>query len=403
LRPTRTIALAAAAAFAFGGCLGGEERSTRIEGQTALVYSSLPRAGFSGDAARAVRAGQRLALQDACGRAGRLAVRLVELHSSEPDERLWDPDHVSANAERAADDPRAIAYLGELDFGGSAVSVPITNDAGLLQVSPADGLTSLTRTPHGRPRAGPDRYYPADERSFVRLVPPDELQAEVLLGRLRDAGARRIAVLFDSDIHSRELGGELLALARRDGPEPVAAEEYRGGVEEIPDVVRAIAEERPDALAYAGIASGGTGRILAAIDRTMPGVPVHSTSGLLSRDPAAPIPVAPASVTALGAIPPAGELPPEGRRLLARLRLTQGAQVARPEAVYGYESMRLVLDAIRAGGADRVRVRRAGLEIRERRSPLGDYRIRATGEIENARFALHELREGTFQYERMVE
>jgi ABC-type branched-subunit amino acid transport system substrate-binding protein len=61
---------------------------------------------------------------------------------------------VSANAKRAAEDPKAIAYLGELAYGASAISVPVTNDAQLLQVSPTDTLTSLTQSPIGRPRAG---------------------------------------------------------------------------------------------------------------------------------------------------------------------------------------------------------------------------------------------------------
>ena len=391
-------------AIALGGCLGGEERSTRIEGGKVSVYSSLPRHGVSAAAAEAVAAGQRLALEEAGGRAGDLEIELVELDSSEPDELLWDPDVVSMNAQEAADDPRAIAYIGELDYGASAVSVPITNDAGLLQVSPLDGLTSLTRAPLGRPRAGPERYYPEDERSFLRLVPPDELMAEALVARVRESGARRAAVLFDGEIHSRELGGILHALARRDGPQPVEIEEYRGRVDEIPDVVRDVAEDRPGVVLYAGIAGPGTGRILAQIDRELPGVPVYATAGMLARDPEVPIPAAPASVDALTPVPPAGELSREGRQLLARLRETRGPAVARPEALYGYEAMRLVLDAIRVAGADRARVTDAALRIRERRdSPLGTYRIRATGEVETTRFALHALRDGRFTFERMLE
>ena len=58
---------------------------------------------------------------------------------------------MNANADRAVEDPRAIAYLGELGFGGSAVSLPVTNAGRMLQVSPTDGLTSLTRSrPDGR-------------------------------------------------------------------------------------------------------------------------------------------------------------------------------------------------------------------------------------------------------------
>jgi branched-chain amino acid transport system substrate-binding protein len=403
LARTTTIALALLA-FVTSGCLGGEERSTRIQGDTVTVYSSLPRHGVSAAAARAVTAGQRLALEEAGGRAGDLDVRLVELDSAEPGERLWDPDVVSMNAKQAADDLRAIAYIGELDYGASAVSVPITNEAGVLQVSPADGLTSLTHTPLGRPRAGPERYYPEDERSFVRLVAADELVAETLMSRVRETGADTVAVLYDGEIHSRELGGILHALARRDGPSPVEAKEYRGRVDEIPDVVRDIAEDRPELLLYAGIAGPGTGRILAQIDRALPGVPVYSTYGLLARDPEVPIPAAPASVNAVGSIRPASELPVEGRRVLARLRETDGADVARPEALYGYEAMRLVLDAIRVAGADRARVIDEALRIRERRhSPLGAYRVRATGEVETSSFALYALRDGRFTFERMLE
>jgi branched-chain amino acid transport system substrate-binding protein len=392
-----------AIAATLGGCLGGDDRTSRIEGGSVTVYTSLPYHGASGDAARATAAGERLALEDAGGRAGRLEVKLVQLDSSEPGERLWDPDLVSANAERAVDDPRAIAYVGELDYGASAVSVPITNDAGLLQVSPADGLTSLTRTPPGRSRAGPERYYPEDVRSFLRLVPADEFQAEALMAQVREDGAGSVALLNDSEIHSRELAGVLAALARRDGPDLVEAEEYRGRVDEIPDLIRDLSDEDPEAVVYAGIAGPGTGRILAQIDRALPGVPVYGTTGMLARDPAVPIPAAPPTVHALASTPPVSELTAAGRRLLVRVRRTHGQRAARPEAVYGYEAMRLVLDAIRAAGADRARVMREALRARERDSRLGTYRVRGTGEVEPDRFALYALRDGMFQFERMLE
>ena len=157
--------------------------------------------------AAAVAAGERLALADAGHRAGALRVRLRRLDSTDPGDRLWDPDRVSANAEQAADDETSIAYIGEHDYGASAVSVPITNDAGILQVSPSDGLTSLTRSLPGRPRAGPERYYPTGERSFLRLVPNDLLQVEVLLEQVRARGARRLALVFDEEIYGRELAG----------------------------------------------------------------------------------------------------------------------------------------------------------------------------------------------------
>jgi branched-chain amino acid transport system substrate-binding protein len=391
------------AAFALGGCLGRGDRrdeSTRISGGTVTVYTSLPRHGVSHAAGAAVGAGQRLALADAGGRAGGLRVRLVALDSTEPGERLWDPGQVNANAERAADDDTTIAYLGELDYGASAVSVPVTNDAGILQVSAGDGLTSLTLEPPGRPRAGPARYYPTGVRNFLRLVPNDLLQAETMLEQIRAGGAERLAVVFDQEIYGRELAGEIVARARRDGPEPVGTEEYTGRVEDIPDLARSLAEGRPEAVVFAGVAGPGIGRLLAAIDADMPGVPVYATSGMLVRD--RPIPAAPWSVEAYAPFRPASELPRWGRRVLRRLRAREGRYVARPEAVYGYETMRLVLDAIADAGPDRRRVIAAALAIRSRRSPLDTYGVRATGDVDEERFALYSLQNGRFEFERIV-
>ena len=123
-------------------------------------------------AAEQVLAGERRALAERHGRAGGLRIRLRELPATDERDHPWDPALVAANAQRAADDPTAMAYLGELDYGATAVSLPITNNAGLLQVSPSDGLTSLlqraARAPARRTRALlPDRT----GRSFVRIGP----------------------------------------------------------------------------------------------------------------------------------------------------------------------------------------------------------------------------------------
>ena len=50
------------------GCLGSEERSSRVKGDTLIVYSSLPATGVSSPAARAMGRGERLALSEAGGR-----------------------------------------------------------------------------------------------------------------------------------------------------------------------------------------------------------------------------------------------------------------------------------------------------------------------------------------------
>jgi branched-chain amino acid transport system substrate-binding protein len=356
-------ALLCACALGVAGCLGddGDDEPTRIQGDTATVYSSAPRHGVSAAAARAVLAGERRALAEAGGRAGGLRIRLRELPTTEDElDHPWDPAMVSTNAHRAADDPSAIAYLGELDYGASAVSLPITNDAGLLQVSPGDGLTSLKQRPPGRPRAGPERYYPSDERSFVRVGPSDLDEAKWLVERVRAGGAERLALVSDREIYGRELAGQIVALTRREGLETVAFEEYRGRLDEILDIARELGDARPDAVIHVGVAGRGTGQLLREIDAQLPAVPLFATSGVLADPDGLAVPAGAARIEAVG-------------------------PAVSPERA-GYEAMRLVLDSVDEGRRDRRRVIAAALRLAPRVAAdrLALYRPGADGRLERA-------------------
>jgi branched-chain amino acid transport system substrate-binding protein len=337
----KLLALLSAAAGTLTGCLGNgaADEPHRIEGDTATVYSSIPRRGASADTAAEVLAGERRALADRRGRAGGLRIRLRRLPATDDREHPWEPDLVAENAHRAADDPTAIAYLGELDYGATAISLPITNDAGLLQVSPSDGLTSLTQRAPGRPRAGPERYYPTDRRSFVRVGPTDLDEAEAIVARLRSARATTFGLVYDREIYGRELAAEVVDRARRAGIRAVASEEYRGDVDDIPDIARRLTEGRPDAVVQLCVAGRGTIPLLVAIDAALPGVPVYASSGILAL-PELALPAAPAQIEAVG---PA---------------------ISAERA--GYKAMRLVLDAVAEGRRERRRVVSAGLRLGRR-------------------------------------
>src|SRR5881392_1217945 len=129
--PGRATALALVAVALLPGCGSGHRKDDRARGSTLTIYTSLPRHGVSASAGEAVAAGERLALADARAQAGGRRLRLLELDDSNPKKGVtWDPAAVEENAKRAARDPSTIAYIGELDFGGSAISVPVTNAKG---------------------------------------------------------------------------------------------------------------------------------------------------------------------------------------------------------------------------------------------------------------------------------
>ena len=392
------LASVVAGAALLSGCGAGEEDgSGRIASRTLTIYSSLPSHGASAHAGRSVLAGEQRALEQAGSRAGGRRVRLVRMSSTRPGDQVWDPGMVNSNAERAGEDPSAIAYLGELDLGGSAVSLPVTNRAGLLQVSPADGLTSLTRTPPGRPRAGPERYYPHRLRSFLRLVPSDLVLADRLVSLLRRRGLERTALVHGDGIAERELAA-VLASRLRDAGIPLAFVEPLRDVGSVSGLVERLDASRPDSIVQVGAAGPATAALLTALGRRLPAVPVLGATGLtvpgLIGDPA------PRDIRALTPIVPTEAQPARGRRLLRTLQRERGTAVG-PEALLGYAAMQLVLGAIDRAGPDRRAVVKDVLTPGTRQSVFGPISIRRSGDISGP-LALLRLSGGRASVERLL-
>ena len=359
-----------------------------VRGDTLTVYSSFPRHGTSAAAGEAALAGAQRALRAAGGRAGGRRIRLVGLAATRPGDRRWDPGTVKANAERARDDPSAIAYLGELDLGGSAVSLPVTNGADLLQVSPTDGLTSLTRTPPGRPRAGPERYYPRGMRTFARLVPSDLVVAERLAALLGRRGGP-VAMLVGEGFADRELAAVLLNRLRGKGAGPALVETLRDDVDAVPGLVEDLVAARARTVAVISERAPVAAATLAALGRRRPDVRVLGTSGAL--ESAAVAAARPREVLGVTQLLPTRAQPPAGRRLVADIARERG-RPERPEALYGFEAMRLVLRAIGEAGPDRRAVIRAATTTARRRTALGPVALDGAGDARPRRVALIRLR-----------
>src|SRR3954453_22972743 len=154
-------------------------------------YVSLPLTGPQGGSGRDAADGARLALEEAEGRAGSIQVRAVYLDDAKG--RIWDPVAVGANARRAVQDSSAAAYIGELDSEPTRASVPITNDAGLVQVSPGAGGVDLTQPAAGYPDS-PDRYRPSGAPNFARTVPADDVVVDAAANWASELGATSAAV-----------------------------------------------------------------------------------------------------------------------------------------------------------------------------------------------------------------
>jgi branched-chain amino acid transport system substrate-binding protein len=190
------------------GC--GDEDSGR-DGGTVYVYVSVPLTGERAAEGRAVVAGAREALADAGGRAGGFEVRGVYMDDTGGAGR-WDMATTGENARRAVEDASAVGYIGDLDSGATRISLPITNQADLVQVSPGSTAPDLTRRVSAE--LEPGRYRPSDEQTFARLVPAGEA-VPVCAAHGYEAMALILAAVTEAGAERPEIVEEVLGARKR--------------------------------------------------------------------------------------------------------------------------------------------------------------------------------------------
>ena len=140
-----------------------------------------------------------------------------------------DPKRGAANATSMIADPRTIAMIGPAGSPVARAVLPLTNQAGLLECSPANTSPGLTKPRDG---ALDLRSAHPDQINYVRLAPSDDVQAVALASfAFRDLGAK-VALVIDDTGDGREiadgfqqeytkLGGVVIRRALNAGADPM--------------------------------------------------------------------------------------------------------------------------------------------------------------------------------------
>jgi branched-chain amino acid transport system substrate-binding protein len=383
------FAALAAAALAASGC-AGVSGAVEAPGNQLAIYSSLPLQGPSAPTSAQIVGGEKLALAQAGGHVGPFKVGYASLDDANPADGNPSPSATATNAKTAAQDTSTIAYLGDLGSAGTALSLPLINAAGILQVSPESPYIGLTSSLDAG-QDEPGRFYPTAHRTFARLQPGDAVQAAAQAQLMRSLGVKSVFVIDDQDpfevplatIAASDATQAGIVVAAHDSIATPAGASFPGEVEKV---LRSGAQ----AVLFAGGGGPGAVALWRALHAAAPHLLLLGTSAMTGEAFTSQIGEAAASTYLTTPILAPALYPPSAQRVLAEYRRRFGGE-AGPYVLTGYEAMSAVLAAIRAAGArgnDRQRVIEEFFAIRNRASVLGRYSITPSGDTTLSRFAV---------------
>jgi branched-chain amino acid transport system substrate-binding protein len=400
------LAALAAAGAAFAGC-GATPSSDVAEasGGQLAIYSSLPLQGPDAAVSQQIIGGEKLALADADDRAGSFRIGPLWLDDANPKSGEVSPEVTATNAKTAAEDPSTIAYIGDYSSVATALSLPIMNGAGVLQVSPSSPYEGLTNALDAG-QDEPGRFYPTGQRTFVRLAPGDVVQAAAQARLMSELGVSKVYVIDDQDAFEIPLAELVaadataagIAVAAHDSIPISAGSTYTGEVEKV-------AESKSQAVFFAGGGGPGTVALWRELHAADPQLLLLGSSAMVSETFTSQIGAAAARTYLTTPVLPLAYYPSSGQRVLRDYASTFGGE-AGPYVLYGYEAMTLVLDAIRDAGShgdDRQRIIDSVFATRNRQSVIGRYSIQANGETTLSRYGVDRVRHGRAVFDRALE
>jgi branched-chain amino acid transport system substrate-binding protein len=244
------VALAAAAIVvtACGGTASG--------GKTLKIGISFPLTGSSLASAGPARDGALLAIKEA-NAAG--TVKGYTLTASILDHSVngqYDAQQGAKDMTSLVSDSGVVAVIGPFNSAVAKVQIPISNEAGLLQCSPANTNPDLTKGDAGKQL----RAKNPDQINYVRVATTDDIQGPAVAQfAAKDLGLKKVAIIDDLSVYGKGIADAFAAEFTKQGGTVVDREGADPKTTDYLPILSKFKTLSPDSVFFGGVTANGGG------------------------------------------------------------------------------------------------------------------------------------------------
>src|SRR5262245_55705876 len=257
---------AAPSAAASGGTGGLTPSTPQPAGDTSkgkvTIAIELPQQGSEKAASDPIINGIKLAVKLAGGAAGGYAIEIPQ--SAIYDDALngaHDPQTGANNMSKIVADEATVAVIGPLNSSVAAAQIPISNEAGVLQCSPANTNPDLTK---GQPAAD----LRTKPNNYIRVVTTDDVQGPAAAQYIYDVlGKKSVYVIDDTETFGKGVADAFDAEFKKRGGTVVKHDAAPKTTQDYVSIMTAAKALNPESIYFGGVTATGGARILLAAEQ----------------------------------------------------------------------------------------------------------------------------------------
>ncbi len=198
---------------------------------------------------------------------------------------VHDPQQGAKNIGTLVADPTVMGVVGPFTSSVAKAEVPIGNEAGLLQCSPANTANEVTQPPGGDTlrTAHPDKI------AYIRTATTDSIQGPSMADYMyNDLGVKSVYIIDDTETFGVGVGNTFQAEFTKLGGTVVKRDSAPKSTSDYTPLFTAVAGQKPAGVYLAGTTPSGMGLALKQ-GRTVPGfetIPFGGPDGVADLGPA---------------------------------------------------------------------------------------------------------------------
>jgi branched-chain amino acid transport system substrate-binding protein len=306
---------------------------------------------------------------------------------------VHDPAQGAKNVQELIADSSIVGIVGNFNSNVAQACIPITNAAGIVQISPSQTNPTLTKPPAALQlrKANPSKI------NYFRVCATDDLQGPVCADYMyRKLGVKKLAILDDQETYGKGIADQVEMEFKKVGGTVASHDGIPKGTQDFHAILTKIKSAGPDALFFGGVTTTGGGLIRKQMADVGLNVKYMGGDGIVEDEF-----LKVAGDTANGSYGTVAAIDaskvPSAQDFLkaykARFNADAGAYSAN-----GYVAANIIMAAVKAVGTDREKVRAWVAELKGYQSILGTFGFDQNGDTTNRIISVYTVQGGKWTW-----